>query len=333
MKHFNYTVANSTKDAIKEKSNHKNAYYIAGGSNLVDMMKVGIQRPDYLVDIMSIPFKEIKKEGNSIRLGALVSNTAAAEAALVLQNAPLVTQSITKGATQQIRNMATIGGNLMQEPRCPHFYDLSSACGRRTQNAVCPTTTEKGDNRSNAIFGINNSCNIPHPSDMAVGMLALRSNVILQGKKEARKMPLGEFYHIPSNESTKITYLKEGELITAVEIPLEPGFTHSAYLKVRDRKSYAFALISGAVAFNLKDNLINESGIAAGGVGTIPWRFKNAEQFLKGKMATVENFKKAAAIAIQGAKTGKHNKFKVRLLERILVRTMIMAKNTPYGTN
>ncbi len=334
MNFFQYTEAKTTRDAIKAKQEKEASYFIAGGSNLVDMMKEGIQHPQQLVDINTISgLREIKNTGDTVYLGTLASNTVAAESEKIINFAPLVSQSIVKGATQQIRNMATIGGNLMQESRCPFFYDVSASCGRRTVGDVCPTVTAKDGIRTNALFGLNESCNTPHPSDMAVGMLALRSKVVLQSKNDTRKLTLDKFYHIPVKENTKITHLQDGEMIVGVEIPLEHGFNHSAYLKVRDRKSYAFALISGAAALNIQTGTILNAGLASGWVGTIPWRFEEAENFLQGKAATESNFRQAAKIAVGNAQPKKNNAFKVKLLEKILIRTLLMAKETPYGTN
>ena len=332
MKHFNYIVAQSNKEAIKEKAKHDNAYFIAGGSNLIDMMKEGIQRPDHLVDVLALPLKAIKLEEDHLHLGALISNTVAAENEIVLQNAPLIGQSIAKGATQQIRNMATIGGNLMQETRCPYFYDISAPCNRRENSSGC-SALMTGNDRGHAIFGRTSNCIAVHPSDMAVGMQALKTIVNLQGSKSSRSLPLNQFYQLPSGSPITSTSLQPGELITSVEIPLGLGFNHSAYLKVRDRRSYAFALISGAVAFNIQDDIIRKAGIAAGGVGTVPWPFDEVEAYLEGKSATEANFRAAAKIAIEGAQPGKQSGFKVALLEKILIRTMLMAKKTPYGTS
>ncbi len=330
MKPFNYTVVGSADEAVQLKQENSSSKFIAGGSNIIDMMKEGIQRPNQLLDISKLDLVGIEVKDNTLIIGALVSNTEAAEDKTVLQKAPLVSQSIVKGATQQIRNMASIAGNLMQETRCPYFYDITSNCNRRKDGSGC-SALETGNDRGNAIFGTSKKCIAVHPSDMAVGMMALGVRVNLRHQNGERTLTLNEFYKEPGRTPETITNLKDGELITSIEIPLDNGFNHSAYLKVRDRKSYAFALISGAAVLTLNKGIIIKAGIAAGGVGTIPWFFKDASAYLRGKEPSQSNFESAAKIAVKGAKSGNQNGFKKELLERIIIRTLLMAKRTPYG--
>jgi xanthine dehydrogenase YagS FAD-binding subunit len=288
------------------------AAFIAGGTNLVDLMKRGVTAPQKLIDITRLPLAKIEKQKGAIRIGALALNSDVAENEMIAAQFPLLAQALKAGASAQLRNMATVGGNLMQRTRCPYFYETTMPCNKRQPGSGCSAL--KGYNRMHAIFGASENCIAVNPSDMSIALAALDATVIVAGAKAERKIPILEFHRLPGDTPQKDNNLQKGELIVAVDLPETSSFqTNTHYLKVRDRASYAFALVSVAAAIKLNNNTISDVRLAMGGVAHKPWRLKAAETFLKGKTASEANFKDAAQIAMQNAKGYGHNNFKINM--------------------
>jgi xanthine dehydrogenase YagS FAD-binding subunit len=275
-------------------------------------MKRGVMAPQKLIDITNLPLKSIEHSGNVIRIGALALNSEVAEHELIMQKLPLLSQALKAGASPQLRNMATVGGNILQRTRCPYFYDTTMPCNKRQPGTGCGAL--KGFNRNHAILGASEQCIAVHPSDMCVALAALGATVIVSGNKGERHIPFLDFHRLPGNTPQRDNNLQRGELITAVEVPQNDAYSKNAYyLKIRDRASYAFALVSVAAALDLNGTTINNVRLAMGGVAHKPWRLITAENFLKGKAATLSNFQQAAAIAMREAKGYGHNNFKLKL--------------------
>jgi xanthine dehydrogenase YagS FAD-binding subunit len=309
MINFQYVKATSPKAAIDALIKDPTAQFIAGGTNLVDLMKRGVTAPQKIIDITGLPLKQIEQQQGVLRIGALALNSDLAGHELVSQKFPLLSMALKAGASQQLRNMATVGGNLMQRTRCPYFYDTAMPCNKREPGSGCSAL--KGYNRMHAIFGASEKCIAVNPSDMAIALAALDATVVVRGPKVERKIPILEFHRLPGDTPQKDNNLQRGELIVAVELPDTSAFTNVHYVKVRDRASYAFALVSVAAALKLNNNVISDARLAMGGVAHKPWRLKAAETFLKGKAASEANFKDAAQIAMQNAKGYGHNNFKI----------------------
>jgi xanthine dehydrogenase YagS FAD-binding subunit len=286
-------------------------------------MKKGVMAPEKLVDINNLPLKEIKKEGNNLVIGALALNSAVADNELVRKEQPLLSLALQAGASAQLRNMATVGGNMMQRTRCPYFYNPDMPCNKREPGTGCGAL--KGFNRMHAIFGASDKCIAVHPSDMSIALVALDSTVLVTGPKGNRRIPFENFHRLPGDLPQKDNTLERGELIVAVEIPDNQLKKHVHYLKVRDRSSYAFALVSAAVAVDLQGDTIKDVRLAMGGVAHKPWRLMEAESFLKGKPASEANFREAAALAMKDAKGYGHNNFKLKLAPNTLVEALKMA--------
>jgi len=323
MINFNYTRVSTPKAAVDALAKDTTAQLIGGGTNLVDLMKKGVTAPEKLVDITNLPLKEIKKEGSKLRIGALALNSEVAEHQLVIAEHPLLSLALNAGASQQIRNMATVGGNMMQRTRCPYFYNPDMPCNKRQPGAGCGAL--KGFNRMHAIFGASENCIAVHPSDMCIALVALDATVLVSGSKGNRRIPFHAFHRLPGNIPQKDNTLERGELIVALEIPGNNFQKHIHYLKVRDRTSYAFALVSVAAALDVQENNIKDVRLAMGGVAHKPWRLTEAEAFLKGKAASDVNFKQAAAIAMRGAQGYGHNNFKLRLAPNTIVEALQIA--------
>jgi xanthine dehydrogenase YagS FAD-binding subunit len=326
MRPFKYTKAADAAAAVKTVAANANSKFLAGGTNLIDLMKEDVERPAELVDVTKLNLTQIRSQGGGISIGALAKNTDTANHPLIRQNYPLLTQAILAGASQQIRNMATNGGNLLQRTRCPYFYDTAMPCNKREPNSGCGAL--EGINRMHAIFGWSDKCVAVYPSDMAIALAALDAVVKVQtadGKE--RVIPFTEFHRLPENNPEKDTNLQHGELITAIELPKSNFAGKSYYLKVRDRASYAFALVSVAAALETSGNTIRQARIALGGVAHKPWRAFEAEKFLAGKSATEANFRQAAELEMKSAKPLEHNKFKVELGKRVIVRALTQAMN------
>jgi len=331
MQPFKFTRASDAGTAVQAVMTNSNAKFVAGGTNLIDLMKEGVETPSELVDISRLNLAQIRSTANGISIGALAKNTDTANHPLVRRDFPLLTQAILSGASAQIRNMATNGGNLMQRTRCTYFYDVSMACNRREPGAGCAAL--EGINRNHAIFGWNAACVDVHPSDMCVALAALDAAVNIQGQGgKTRAVPFADLYAAPDDmPAGKMlagdTTLKQGELITSIDIPKNNFSDNSYYLKVRDRASFAFALVSVAAALDLGGGKIRQARIAMGGVAYKPWRATEAERFLTGKPATEENFAAAADIAMKDARPLEHNKYKVELGKRAIAHALRKAAN------
>ncbi|MBW8683820.1 FAD binding domain-containing protein [Chitinophaga rhizophila] len=323
MKQFSYVRVTSGKAAISELSKDKTAMFLAGGTNLVDLMKSGVTNPERLVDITRVPLATIEATKTGLRIGALAKNTAVAEHPLVLKHFPLLSQALNAGASPQLRNMATVGGNMMQRTRCHYFYDTALPCNKRNPGSGCGAIG--GFSRMHAIFGASDKCIAVHPSDMCVALTALDAVITVTGAKGERKISFGEFHRLPGDTPEIDNTLQRGELITAVDIPFNDALQQTHYLKVRDRASYAFALVSAGVALSLKGNNIADVRIAMGGVAHKPWRLKEAEAYLKGKPATEEHFREAARLTMAQAKAEEGNAYKLTLAPNTIVEALKLA--------
>jgi len=319
MKPFNFTRANSANEAIKLLQ--PGGKFIAGGTNLVDLMKEGIAEPSQLVDIQRLPLSTIQAaKSGGVSLGALAKNSDTANHPLIRSKYPLLTQAILAGASGQIRNMATNGGNLLQRTRCVYFYDVAMPCNKRQPGSGCGAL--EGLNKNHAIFGWSENCVATFPSDMSVALAALNAKVKVLGKDgKERMIDFVNFHRLPDADATKDNNLNQGDLILSIELPKATA-TKSHYLKIRNRASYAFALVSVAVIFESKGGNILNPRIALGGVAHKPWRAFEAEKFLAGKTATEENFKQAAEIAVKDAKPLSQNAYKITLAKRAIVRAL-----------
>ncbi len=320
---FEYVKPTTQKAAVNAVAKNSNAQFIAGGTNLVDLMKRGVTAPQKLVDINSLPLKEIKKNTGNLYIGALALNSAVADNKLVLQHQPLLAQALAAGASPQLRNMATVGGNIMQRTRCSYFYDTVLPCNKREPGTGC--SAMEGYNRMHAIFGASASCIAVHPSDMCVALAALEAVVVVSGPAGDRRIPFADFHRLPGETPQFDNNLKKGELIVAVEIPDNTLANNVYYLKVRDRASYAFALVSVAAALQLNNGRIEKVRLAMGGVAHKPWRLFEAENMLVGKEASTENFKAAARVAMAGAKAYEHNAFKLKMAPNSILEALRVA--------
>ncbi len=321
MINFDYVKPSTQKAAIDALNKDASSQFIAGGTNLVDLMKRGVVSPEKLIDITNLPLKNIEQQKGFIRIGALALNSDVAEHELITKKLPLLSQALKAGASPQLRNMATVGGNMMQRTRCTYFYDLTMPCNKRQPGSGCGAI--KGYNRMHAIFGASDKCIAVHPSDMCVALTALDATVVISSSKGDRRIPFADFHRLPGNNPEKDNNLQRGEMITAIEVPDNDVFTkNSLYVKIRDRASYAFALVSVAAALDIKGNTIVNARLAMGGVAHKPWRLTAAENFLKGKTISLENFKQAATIAMKEAKGYGYNNFKLKLAPNTIVQTL-----------
>jgi len=320
MKAFQYTRATTQQSAIDAIAK-PGTKIIAGGTNLIDLMKRGVIAPDKLVDINQLPLNYIttNKLGH-LHIGALALNSVVSESKLVLELQPLLSMALKAGASPQLRNMATVGGNMMQRTRCAYFYDTTMPCNKREPGSGCGAIG--GYNRMHAIFGASDKCIAVHPSDMCVALAALDAAVTVTGRKGTRVIPFTEFHRLPGEHPEMDNTLAPGELITGIGIPHNNFAKNSYYLKIRDRQSYAFALTSVAAALEISNGTIKQARLAMGGVAHKPWRLFDAEKALVGKPATEESFKQAAEIAMQGAKAYEYNKFKLKLAPATLVEAL-----------
>ena len=321
MINFDYVKPSTQKAAIDALNKDATSQFIAGGTNLVDLMKRGVTAPQKLIDITNLPLKNIEQQKGFIRIGALALNSDVAEHELITKKLPLLSQALKAGASPQLRNMATVGGNMMQRTRCPYFYDTTMPCNKRQPGTGCGAL--QGYNRMHAIFGASDKCIAVHPSDMCIALTALDATVVISSSKGDRRIPFADFHRLPGNNPEKDNNLQKGEMITAIEVPDNDAFAkNSLYVKIRDRASYAFALVSVAAALDMNGTTIRNARLAMGGVAHKPWRLTTAENFLKGKTASVENFKQAAAIAMKDAKGYGHNNFKLKLAPNTIVKTL-----------
>jgi xanthine dehydrogenase YagS FAD-binding subunit len=317
---FTYARATDATDALRAGA-AEGARYLGGGTNLVDLMRETIERPSALIDVTGLSGDIVETQDGGLLIGAAVRNTAVAEHRAVRTRYPVLTRAIVAGASAQIRNMATVGGNLMQRTRCPYFYDPDgSRCNKREPGSGCDAID--GFSRSHAILGASESCAATHPSDMCVALAALGATVHLRGADGTRSIPITEFHRLPEDHPEIETVLEPGELITAVEVPPLPFAARSAYRKVRDRASYAFALVSVAAALDLDGDTVRDARLALGGVATKPWRAWRAEEALRGRPATEANFRAAAAAELADARPLPDNQFKIELAERTVASVL-----------
>jgi len=321
VKPFTFERALDTAQAVKSVSGDKSAMFIAGGTNLLDLMKLEIETPDRLVDISRLPLRQIEETAEGgLRIGALVPNSELAADRRIRERYPLLSQAVLAGASGQLRNRATTGGNLLQRTRCFYFYDTNMPCNKRAPGSGCAAI--EGFNRIHAVLGGSASCIATHPSDMAVAMMALQAGIEIQSTDNSRRsVAIEKFYRLPGSTPNIETVLAPGELITAVVLPPPPGGAQ-IYRKVRDRTSYAFALVSVAAVLDLAEGRIRGARIAFGGVAPKPWRSWEAEEVLVGKMADQDAFEAAAAAALRGARGYGGNDFKIELAKRTLVVTL-----------
>jgi xanthine dehydrogenase YagS FAD-binding subunit len=324
-----YARAADAADAVRLSAAEPSARFIAGGTNLVDLMKVEVERPTRLIDISHLPLKTVEAtpEGG-LKIGALVPNTDLAYHPEVERRYPILGSAILSGASQQLRNMASTGGNLMQRTRCAYFYDRVTPCNKREPGTGCSAIG--GLNRIHAILGASDSCIATHPSDMCVALAALDASVHVLGPDGERRIKLTDFHRLPGDRPELDTVLGRSEIITAVELPPEGFAAHHTYIKIRDRLSYAFALVSIAAALTLDGETISEARMALGGVAHKPWRDPAAEAALRGRKADAGSFGEAAAVLLKDAKGQGHNDFKIELARRGIVRALTQAaRGTP----
>lgn len=317
---ISYTRAADTSAAIKEITANQEGRFLAGGTTLIDLMKLDVETPATLIDVSRCGSREIKAVAGGIEIGAGASNTAVAENGDIKSRFPVLAQAIASGATQQIRNMASVGGNLMQRVRCPYFRDGLSPCNKRQPGSGC--SAKGGIEISLALLGTSESCFATHPSDMAVALVALEAIVRVEGPKGKREIPIEQFHTIPGTTPHIETTLERDELITSVFVPDSPRAGKSLYVKMRGRASYEFALASCAAAVEMNDADVASARIALGGVGTRPWRSPDAEAALVGGKPDIERFKVAADAALRDAKPLPGNAFKVELAKRAIVKTL-----------
>ena len=322
MRPFAYRQAADIASAVAGVAASPSAAFLGGGTNLVDLMKLGVARPDLLIDVTHLPgFHDIEAlPGGGLRIGAGVRNSDLAADPLVRRHFPVLAQALLNGASGQLRNMATVGGNLLQRTRCLYFQDVSKPCNKRLAGTGCPA--REGDHRNLAILGASAACIATHPSDMAVALAALDAVVHVEEPAGPRAVPLGELYRLPGDDPSRETTLEHAALITAVTIPPLPFATHSAYRKVRDRASYAFAVVSVAAAIDVADEVVRDIRLALGAVAPVPWRALRAEAALRGQTATMENFRRAAEIELAAASPLRDNAFKIPLVHNIVAATL-----------
>jgi xanthine dehydrogenase YagS FAD-binding subunit len=299
----------------------RGAKVIAGGTNMIDLMKMNIEKPGWIIDINSLKMNTIETLPNGgVRIGALVKNSDLAYHRAIIKNYTVLSEALLSGASPQLRNMASVGGNLLQRTRCPYFYDISFPCNKRVPGSGC--SAMDGYNRNNAVLGTSTQCIATHPSDMCVAMAALGATIHIEGPRGARAIPFSEFHLLPGQTPQYETILRHDELITAVDLPPLAATVKSHYLKVRDRSSYEFALASAAVILDIVDGRIKTAKVALGGVGTKPWRSVLAEKVLTGARVDEQTYRTAAEAALSEAKPYKHNAFKIELAKRTLVRAL-----------
>jgi len=331
MINFQYARATDVADAVRQIAADPTAKLIAGGTNLIDLMKEDVERPSRLIDISRLPLKTVEETaGGGLRIGALVPNSDLAYHPLVTQRYPMLGSAILAGASQQLRNMASTGGNLLQRTRCYYFYDTATPCNKREPGSGCSAI--KGLNRMHAILGASEACIATHPSDMCVALAALDAKVHIVGPERERAIAFSDFHRLPGDTPQRDTNLRSNEIVTAVELPAQGFAAHYTYLKIRDRLSYAFALVSVAAALELEGDTIKEARLALGGVAHKPWRDTTAEATLRGQAANPAVFSRAADLLLRDARGYAHNAFKIDLAHRAIVRALTQAaRGTPQS--
>jgi xanthine dehydrogenase YagS FAD-binding subunit len=324
MINFQYARASDVADAVRQIAADPAAKFIAGGTNLVDLMKDDVERPLRLIDISRLPLRDVLETANGgLSIGALVPNSDLAWHPLIEQRYPLLSSAILAGASAQLRNMASTGGNLLQRTRCAYFYDTATPCNKREPDTGCSAIG--GINRGHAILGTSEACIATHPSDMCVVLAALDAKVHVTGPAGTRVIAFADFHRLPEQTPQFDTNLRHDEIVTAIELPAKGFAANYSYLKIRDRLSYAFALVSIAAALELEGGTIKDARLALGGVAHKPWRDTAAEAVLKGQKPSEENFRRAADILLREAKGFEHNAFKIDLARRGIIRALTQA--------
>jgi xanthine dehydrogenase YagS FAD-binding subunit len=331
MINFQYARANDVADAVRQIAADPTAKFIAGGTNLIDLMKDHVERPSRLIDISRLPLKTVAETASGgLRIGALVPNSDLAYHPLVQSRYPMLSSAILAGASQQLRNMASTGGNLLQRTRCFYFYDTATPCNKREPGSGCSAI--EGINRINAILGTSESCIATHPSDMCVALAALDATVHVAGPTGERAIAFADFHRLPGDTPHLDNNLRRNEIVTTVELPARGFAANYTYLKIRDRLSYAFALVSVAAAMELEGGTIKEARLVLGGVAHKPWRDTAAEAALRRQPANQTAFLQAADVLLRDAKGYAHNAFKVDLARRAIVRALTQAaQGTPQS--
>ena len=322
MKPYHYEQARDIPGAVAALAEQPNAKYLAGGTNLVDLMKLEIMTPDVLVDVRRLTSDRIEEtEDGGVRIGAAVTNSDLAADRTIRSRYPVLSQALLSGASGQLRNLATTGGNLLQRTRCVYFYDTTTPCNKREPGSGCSAI--EGHNKDHAILGASEHCVATHPSDMAVAMTALEAFVNVHGPDGERRILIEDLHRLPGDEPECDTTLEHGELITAVDLPPLDFAYNSKYRKVRERASYAFALVSVAAALDVEDGVVRDVRLALGGVAHKPWRATKAEEALRGEPAGEENFRAAAELELEDARPLRENAFKVPLARNVITRTLL----------
>jgi xanthine dehydrogenase YagS FAD-binding subunit len=328
---FEYSRASNVADAVQQMAASKGAKFVAGGTNLVDLMKVYVEKPTKLIDVTRLPLDKVEETASGgLRIGALVRNSDLSYHPVVERRYPMLSSALLAGASQQLRNMATVGGNPLQRTRCAYFYDVATPCNKREPGTGC--SAKDGLNRMNAILGTSEACIAVHPSDMCVALAVLEATVHVSGPRGERQIAFADFHLLPGDTPQRETSLASDELITAIELPQRGFASNYTYLKIRDRLSYAFALVSVAVGLDMEGNTIREARFALGGVAHKPWRNPEAEASLRGKTADEAAFAEAADIVLHEAKGFGGNTFKIDLARRTVVRALSQAaRGTPQS--
>lgn len=316
----------ATIDTARDAMGSGGTVAVAGGTSLIDLMKLGVERPERVVDINRLPLAAIERDGTTVRIGALARNSDVAYDPLIAESFPVLSRALLAGASAQLRNMATVGGNLLQRTRCTYFRDTAWPCNKREPGSGCSAVD--GFHRNLAILGTSPSCIATNPSDMNVALAMLDATVVVAGTGGRRRIAFGDFHRLPGDTPHVETSLEPGDLIEAVELPVTPFFRNSTYVKVRDRASYAFALASAAVALDLQGGTIRNARVALGGVGTVPWRSEAAERELIGKSPSRELYKRAGESAFRGATPLRDNAFKAELGAKVVARALALVGGT-----
>jgi xanthine dehydrogenase YagS FAD-binding subunit len=326
MINFGYTRASDVADAIRQAAADPAAKFVAGGTNLLDLMKYDVEHPARLIDISHLPLKSVEETSSGgLRIGALVPNSDLAYHPLIETRYPLLSSAILAGASQQLRNMASTGGNLLQRTRCLYFYDTATPCNKREPGSGCSAIT--GINRNNAVLGTSEACIATHPSDMCIALAALDATVHVAGPDGERAIPFADFHRLPGDRPEIDTNLAPAEIIVSIELPPSGFAVNYSYLKIRDRLSYAFALVSVAAAMDIEGGRIREARLALGGLAHKPWRQVEAEAALHGQAPDRTAFATAAEILLRDARGFAHNAFKIDLARRAIERTLTQAAN------
>ena len=320
MRPFAYKSPSDVREAAAGSAGDNTAF-IAGGTTMIDLMKLEVLKPGHLVDLNNLPLRGIDLGSDGLRIGALEKMSDVAANSKVATNYPVISEALLQSASAQIRNMASMGGNLLQRTRCGYFRDVNAPCNKRQPGSGCPAI--EGENRMHAILGTSSSCIATHPSDLAVALVALDASIRLQSGNGSRDLKLDDFYLVPGDTPEMENQLRPGEIIAEIHVPQLAWANKSTYLKIRDRASYEFALTSAAVALDVNGDQIRDARIAVGGVGTKPWNLPKVREALIGNPLNQETFEKAARLAIEGANPSKQNAYKVELIQRTIIRTLM----------